>query len=71
MEGVGVHRSSGVRNLGVMLDRKLSLENHHKKVIRVNFFNLRNKIHHLLSQPLACSAPPTPCSSSAAKEKTL
>ncbi|CAL8333254.1 unnamed protein product [Boreogadus saida] len=38
-----------VRNLGVILDRKLSIENHTKNITKVNFFILGNKIHHLFS----------------------
>ncbi|CAL8332902.1 unnamed protein product [Boreogadus saida] len=44
-----------VCNLGVILDRKLSIENHTKNITKVNFFILGNKIHHLFINALISS----------------
>ena len=39
----------------MILDRKLSLENHTKNITKVNFFILGNKIHHLFINALISS----------------
>jgi len=51
IEGCPVTLSTTVKDLGVMLDRNLSFENHISFVTRTAFFHLRNiaKLHNMLS----------------------
>lgn len=41
LDGVDIQRSSSIRDLGVIIDEKLSMSEHISKVVRSSFYQLR------------------------------